>query len=223
MRRQRFPFIIIPPADRTAETGAREDVSGLVRDLRDALAELGRIIEHSDISATVNRISSDAERIMTQNDQTAEKTGSILKRITFLESAVDELVDGEERMARFKDTSPETDAGLEEFFTSLVPVVDRLDSVKRAIDEAGQVAWQRGMALLFEHLRALLGQFDLRPVAEVGTPFDPSVHEAVGARHDSAQEPGAIAEVVQNGWSYRGRLLRQAKVVVIKNQEDTET
>jgi molecular chaperone GrpE len=50
----------------------------------------------------------------------------------------------------------------------------------------------------------------------VGTEFDPEIHEAVGTVEEPSLADNQIAQVVQNGYRLKGRLLRPAKVMVNK-------
>ena len=52
--------------------------------------------------------------------------------------------------------------------------------------------------------------------AGVGVEFDPEIHEAVGTAEEPSLANNQIAQVVQNGYRLKGRLLRPAKVMVNK-------
>lgn len=49
-----------------------------------------------------------------------------------------------------------------------------------------------------------------------GAEFDPEIHEAVGTVEEPSLDDNCIAQVVQNGYRLKGRLLRPAKVMVNK-------
>ncbi|MCJ2162978.1 MULTISPECIES: nucleotide exchange factor GrpE [unclassified Pseudodesulfovibrio] len=52
--------------------------------------------------------------------------------------------------------------------------------------------------------------------AEVGTEFDPEIHEAVGTVEEQGLGDNLIAQVIQGGYRLKGRLIRPAKVMVNK-------
>jgi len=55
----------------------------------------------------------------------------------------------------------------------------------------------------------------LQPVNPVDEPFDPSLHEAVGTDIAAAPEQdGIVSRVYQVGYTFKGQLLRPARVVV---------
>jgi molecular chaperone GrpE len=46
--------------------------------------------------------------------------------------------------------------------------------------------------------------------------FDPMVHDAVGEEVADDKESGSILKVLQDGWKLHGKVLRHAKVVIVK-------
>jgi molecular chaperone GrpE len=52
--------------------------------------------------------------------------------------------------------------------------------------------------------------------AGVGAEFDPEIHEAVGTVEEPSLGNNQVAQLVQNGYRLKGRLLRPAKVMVNK-------
>ncbi len=106
---------------------------------------------------------------------------------------------------------------LSAFFSDLISGLDGLISVKELIAESGHEEWQRGISLFYDKLIKLLASNDLKMSAEPGMAFDPALHEAVDVTSDPGLPSGAIADVIQAGWLYRGKVLRYAKVVVAKS------
>jgi molecular chaperone GrpE len=55
----------------------------------------------------------------------------------------------------------------------------------------------------------------LEPVNPVGEPFDPARHEAVGTEPaTNPEEDATVGRVYQIGYTFKGQLLRPARVVV---------
>jgi molecular chaperone GrpE len=59
-----------------------------------------------------------------------------------------------------------------------------------------------------------LRRYGVEPIAAMGEPFDPNLHEAVGEIEDAALAPGTVAQIVQTGYSEGENLLRPARVLV---------
>lgn len=100
---------------------------------------------------------------------------------------------------------------------SLLPVVDSLGRALEAADrhEGGQII--AGLRLVAEQLRGTLAgqgldEIDVQP----GVLFDPSFHEAVVMQESESGEEGTVLQVLERGYLLHGRLLRPAKVIVVR-------
>ena len=56
---------------------------------------------------------------------------------------------------------------------------------------------------------------EINPLSEK---FNPDFHQAVSTIEDTSKENDIISEVVQQGYTLNGRVIKPALVVVIKNQ-----
>src|SRR5215471_15494739 len=114
-----------------------------------------------------------------------------------------------------------------DFAGELLVVVDNL---QRTIDAAhGQARLTRENAALFEGVQATLRvllqtleRFGVRRITALGKRFDPNSHEAVMEVDDPTQPVWTVAQVVEQGYTIHGRLLRPARVVVSKRRVRTE-
>ncbi len=95
---------------------------------------------------------------------------------------------------------------------SLLPVLDDFDHALAAVPgEAGE-----GLRLLRANLWRPLHAAGLEVLDPTGGPFDPYDHEVVAQANDEGLSDGIVKETVQKGYRYRRRLLRPAKVIVVK-------
>jgi len=102
----------------------------------------------------------------------------------------------------------------------LLPV---LDNLRRALDaEASQQAGEteefrhflQGVELIYKQLSDVLESLGLQPVAAVGQPFDPHVHEAVSTEQTEDYEPDTVIQELVRGYRLGDKLLRPAVVKV---------
>jgi len=102
----------------------------------------------------------------------------------------------------------------EEAARALLPV---LDNLRRAVDTApadvdpGFLDGVRLTVRQFEDALAVLG---VVPIAAVGEPFDPSVHEAIAGVPSPDVELDTVIDEVQRGYRLHDRVLRPALVRV---------
>jgi molecular chaperone GrpE len=74
--------------------------------------------------------------------------------------------------------------------------------------------WAEGVLHVARQLRQVLEDFEVKPIKAEGRPFDPAHHDAVGSVKQAKTAPGQVVEVVQSGYTFRGEVLRPAKVKV---------
>lgn len=136
------------------------------------------------------------------------------------------LADAENARRRAERSADEARRyAISSFASEILSVADNL---KRAITAAEQhpqeppadAALLEGVRSTERTLLQTLGHFGIRKIEALGAPFDPSLHEAVMEIDDPEREPGTVAEVVQDGYLLHDRLLRPARVVVVKRRAD---
>jgi molecular chaperone GrpE len=102
----------------------------------------------------------------------------------------------------------------------LLPV---LDNLRRALDtEASQQAGEseefrhflQGVELIYKQLSDVLESLGLQPVAALGQPFDPHIHEAVITEQTEDYEPDTVIQELVRGYRLGEKLLRPAIVKV---------
>lgn len=98
----------------------------------------------------------------------------------------------------------------------LLPLQDDLELALAAAAEDDPL--RAGVALVHQKLSQALGRLGLEPIAALGQPFDPALHEAIG-EEPCDQEPGTVAAEVRTGYRIQDRVVRPALVRVAKARE----
>ena len=113
-------------------------------------------------------------------------------------------------MEKFSETASS------ELIQTLLPV---LDNFARAIEGPSQSVkgLLEGVKMTQNHFLNLLKQEGLEPIEAMGVPFDPKVHEAVMVETGSDAPDGQVVEVLQDGFTLKGRLVRAAMVKVARD------
>jgi len=109
------------------------------------------------------------------------------------------------------------------FAREMLAVVDNL---RRAIEAAERTpvksvedaALLEGVRSTERMMMQVLERFGVRKIDALGAPFNPELHEAVTEIDYPEREPGTIAEVLEDGYTLHDRLLRPARVAVVKRQ-----
>lgn len=103
-------------------------------------------------------------------------------------------------------------------------ILDPLDDIARFahvdpdVTEAKTVV--EGVEMVEKKLDKALRSVGLEPVNPIDQPFDPALHEAVATETaDSPDLDGTVSRVYQLGYTFKGQLLRPARVVVRQHHD----
>ncbi|CAN5812547.1 hypothetical protein BH23GEM6_BH23GEM6_17770 [soil metagenome] len=123
-----------------------------------------------------------------------------------------------------KRTEREREQGTVRAQASLLErLLEPLDDLQRVAHFTAEIATAEslleGVQMVERKLVRVLESAGLEVVAAKGEQFDPSRHEALmTAEADSPEEDESVGEVFQNGYQFKGVLLRPARVQVKKFQ-----
>ncbi|MBK23997.1 MAG: nucleotide exchange factor GrpE [Halobacteriovorax sp.] len=110
--------------------------------------------------------------------------------------------------------------GNEKVLSGLLDVVDNLDRTLEAIssDEDEKIKnIVTGIEMVRNQFLEVLKNNGLEEVKALGEEFDPNFHEALAQQPAEGKNDQEILSVFQKGYVLNGRLLRAAKVIVVKN------
>jgi len=96
-----------------------------------------------------------------------------------------------------------------------LPVLDNFELALKANGTAAQL--RHGVELIVKQMEEVLRQLQVNPIATVGEPFDPRIHEALGSVEREDLPDQHVAEEIRRGYKLRERLLRPAMVRVVHN------
>ena len=106
---------------------------------------------------------------------------------------------------------------VEKLLNDLFPVVDSLEkAVETATHTTGAEAIAEGVELSLKMFVSTLEKSGVAQIDPLGEPFDPQHHEAMAMVPNPDAEPNSVMEVMQKGYLLNERLVRAAKVVVVK-------
>ena len=107
--------------------------------------------------------------------------------------------------------------GIERLLLELLPVVDNLEHALNNLSEDVSESDKEGIDLTLKSFESALDKFGISPIYPISEDFDPINHEAVSVVKDEKHADNKIVEVMQKGWRLHERVIRPARVVVIKN------
>ncbi|MBN1154808.1 nucleotide exchange factor GrpE [candidate division KSB1 bacterium] len=101
-----------------------------------------------------------------------------------------------------------------ELIHKLLPILDDYDLMFNHLDEEDEKS--AGFKTIYKKLMSILESEGLVAMECIGRQFDPNLHEAMLIESGSEEDDNMIVEEWQKGYFYKSKLLRAAKVKVIK-------
>lgn len=151
-----------------------------------------------------------------------QKTEEAAKRLSNLYQLLQR--DFEDYKVRsIKEKEQVREEAIEKFAKSFLEVIDNfekaLDSLKNPSDINSIIT---GIQMVHYQVVKLLQDFGIEKI-EVQGEFNPLEHEALETLRTKDYPSNYIAKVLQNGYKYKGKVIRPAKVVVAINEEEEIT
>lgn len=169
------------------------------------------IAEPTENAAGVTAISeatvsaADFEKVKSERDQ-------LLDRVARLQAEFENARKRAEReRLEFRDYA--TGNVVEQF----LPVIDNFELALKSSGSAEQM--RSGVELIVKQMGEVLAKMQVTPVATVGEPFDPRLHEALGSVDRDDIPDQHVAEEIRRGYKVRDKLLRPALVRVAHNSK----
>lgn len=102
---------------------------------------------------------------------------------------------------------------------SVLDGFDRIDQMAMEMPPSEEVHnWLKTVAALHSRMTRLCDSFGLKAMDPVGRPVDLNQHEVVEVIRTDTIADETVVEVRQKGYTYGGKILRDARVVVAKNE-----
>lgn len=190
----------------------------ILRDLRPLeVADSAREFTGMTVYESLQKLIAVSEKLGKFEFRAAEASEFTARRLTEIAELFEQQVRAREEELRHERRRI---GDLEETVEAVLGTVTELmDLVNSAADAARRDLGAEHV----EHLARLLGELlkvckklGLEPTAAVGQRYDPDLHESIDEVDSSSIPAGHLAEVVRQGYRFRGRVVRIAKVVTAR-------
>lgn len=109
------------------------------------------------------------------------------------------------------------DSAKKEWLLRFLDLADNLEiALKHQPQDLRENEWVKAVLEIYGNFLANLQKEGLKEINALGEKFDPNFHEAIEKIEAEGKESGEITQVLQKGYLLNGRLLRPAKVKVIR-------
>ena len=141
-------------------------------------------------------------------DKNEELEKSVLRANADLDNALKRTLSEVEKAHKY---------GIEKLLNELLPVIDNLEHALNNLSENATKEDKEGIELTLKSFESALDKFGMIPIYPLNEEFNPEKHEAVTMEKDEKKDNGSIGNIFQRGWELHSRVVRPARVTVIKN------
>lgn len=162
------------------------------------------------------------------DDQVGDELVLAQQEIERLKKENEEYLNGWKRAkadyVNFKNDQEKRSKELVEFsclslFAQWVPIVEHLRQAltKHMPKDLENSEWVKGIEQIYKQIREVMKGLGIEEfIDNAGKPFDPARHEAVGQEQIGDVEDNTITQEISAGYTYKGRVMVPAKVIVNK-------
>ena len=153
-------------------------------------------------------LDTDTDNTVNLEDKIADLEEALLRSRAELDNAFKRNISDVEKAHKY---------GVERLLNELLPVVDNLEHALNNFSKNSTNEDKEGVELTLKSFESALDKFGIRPIYPINEHFDPVKHEAVMTSKDPDKENNEIENIFQRGWELHDRVVRPARVSVIKN------
>ena len=153
-------------------------------------------------------LDADTDNTVNLEDKIADLEEALLRSRAELDNAFKRNISDVEKAHKY---------GVERLLNELLPVVDNLEHALNNFSKNSTNEDREGVELTLKSFESALDKFGIRPIYPTNEHFDPVKHEAVMTSKDPDKENNEIENIFQRGWELHDRVVRPARVSVIKN------
>jgi molecular chaperone GrpE len=161
----------------------------------------------SGTAADVSTPAPTLESVSAERDRLIEEKNDLLDRLLRRAAELENV-----RRRSERERADALEFAHTETVRAILPILDDLERALKT--ETVDKEYARGMELIYHRLFDALKKLGLEPISAKGQKFDPHFHHAVDMLETREVEDNTILDEYQQGYNFRGRLLRPAMVKV---------
>ena len=104
---------------------------------------------------------------------------------------------------------------VENVIRSFLPIVDDLERMINS-SESSNESIRDGISLVQSKINKYFETINIEPFGSEGDKMDPEIHDAMLTQTDEDKDDDIILSVFEKGYKYREKVIRHAKVIVMK-------
>lgn len=171
-------------------------------------------VSAEDIKVEIEDIENSVHKIESENNICADDIKSLKDEVTALKDSNLRIM---AEFDNFRKRSQKEKDQLQPMVISNVvqKILPFVDSFDRALQvETTDESYKAGFTMIYGQFSDALKDIGVTEIDALDKPFDPELHNAVLMVDDDTKKSGIVAEVLQKGYEYDGKVIRHAVVKV---------
>lgn len=194
-----------------ARRNGKSDVAPTDLDTERELSDsIGPMDDSGSVEASADRDTSTSGKLQ---KATAERD-TLLDRLARAQAEFDNA-----RKRAAKEQQEYRDYAQADAIKTLLPIMDSFERALRASPSENNFEFRNGVELIYKQLLDALQKLGAQPIAAMGQPFDPRLHEAIEMVDTNDADDQTVIDELQRGYKLKDRLLRPAMVKVARNSK----
>jgi molecular chaperone GrpE len=170
------------------------------------------VIERRALMAELDDARRQATRLQQELDTARSDLGQSRRRVQRLDEELEEL---RRRLQRQELDLPH--GGARRLLAAVLPALDDLEATcEHLAHEALSFEGRQALAMVRERWHKSLQTADVQAFDAIGQRFDPAVHEVIAQTDQPGVPTGTVVRQVGRGYLLAGKLVRSARVVVVR-------
>lgn len=105
------------------------------------------------------------------------------------------------------------DEGKKSVISVFLPCLDTFKEAKKSITDEKVLA---GVQMIEDKILTALNSLKVEKINSIGEKFNHNLHEVIAIMRDESKENDVVLDEYQSGWTFNGKVVRYAKVIVNK-------
>lgn len=112
----------------------------------------------------------------------------------------------------------EKDKDIKKILNGMIQILDEVDELKELLEERNDLKGLKAFNKTFKKINKKVNYIGLERIKTISEQFNEDVHYCVEVIEGNEEENETIVEEVKSGYCYKGNVIRESRVVVIKNE-----
>lgn len=171
----------------------------------------------------VNKLSKNQFRAVQKIEDFSEEIIELLEeKMNKWEALENALSDKDEIISSLKTRIEKENIEKHNIIIKTINIIDIFDNVASFIEESNDKSWVEQIRKVMDNIKALMSEMGIVELDRTINIFNENIHEAAGLAYDNNKSFRELISIETKGYTYNGKLLRKAKVIVNNIRKDKE-